>query len=175
MEQRLILINLLVKLGLAAAIAAGLVRSVEFKSLLFREERSVRDRVYLVLWLVVSQWIGKALALGVWVRFGEPSSFAGDLSMETIILLGAIAGRFAGTLGGVLLALPALFSGSWLMLVLNVVVGLIAGQLREFAPNHEEIILEAIRNAAVLLKRWPRPTKRMFVVPGEALPGFLIW
>ena len=60
MEQRLILINLLVKLGLAAAIAAGLVRSVEFKSILFREERSLRDRIYFVLWLVVSEWIGKA-------------------------------------------------------------------------------------------------------------------
>src|SRR5215469_11854052 len=35
MEQRLILINLLVKLGLAAALASALVRSAEFKSLLF--------------------------------------------------------------------------------------------------------------------------------------------
>ena len=37
MEQRLILVNLLIKLGVAAAVASALVRSVEFKSLLFRE------------------------------------------------------------------------------------------------------------------------------------------
>jgi len=54
MDERLslILIHLLVKLGVAAAIAAAVVRSVEFKSLLFRGQRSLRDRIYLVLWLV---------------------------------------------------------------------------------------------------------------------------
>src|SRR6266436_5810828 len=167
MEQRLILINLLVKLGLAAAIAAGLVRSIEFKSLLFREERSLRDRIYLVLWLVISEWIGKALALGIWIRFGGgPSSFAGDLSSETIILLGAIAGRFAGVTGGVLLALPALFSGTWLMLPLNILIGLVAGQLREFAPEREEIWKFSPFNYLSLV-RWIRRT--------EPKPSFSDW
>jgi two-component system, LytTR family, sensor kinase len=139
MELSLVLINLLVKLGLGAALAAALVRSVEFKSLLYREQRSVRDRIYFVLWLVISEWIGKALAAGVW-RFGAtPSPIVGDLSLETTILLGALAGRFAGILGGTLLALPALFSGAWLTLPLYVLIGLISGQVREFAPNHEEI------------------------------------
>jgi two-component system LytT family sensor kinase len=166
MEQTLILINLLVKLGLAAGIAAGLVRSVEFKSLLFREKRSLRDRIYLVLWLVVSEWIGKALALGVWVRFGEPSSFAGDLSFETTILLGAIAGRFAGVTGGALLALPALFGGAWLMLPLYVVTGFVAGQLREFAPHREEIWRFSPFNYLSLV-RWIRRT--------EPRPSFSDW
>jgi len=139
MELSLVLINLLVKLGLGAALAAALVRSVEFKSLLYREQRSVRDRIYFVLWLVISEWIGKALAAGVW-RFGAtPSPIVGDLSLETTILLGALAGRFAGIIGGALLALPALFSGTWLTLPLYVLIGLISGQVREFAPNHEEI------------------------------------
>jgi two-component system, LytTR family, sensor kinase len=166
MEQTLILINLLVKLGLAAGIAAGLVRSVEFKSLLFREKRSLRDRIYLVLWLVLSEWIGKALALGVWVRFGEPSSFAGDLSFETTILLGAIAGRFAGVTGGAFLALPALFSGAWLMLPLYVVTGFVAGQLREFAPHREEIWRFSPFNYLSLV-RWIRRT--------EPRPSFSDW
>jgi two-component system, LytTR family, sensor kinase len=140
MEYRLILINLLVKLGVAAAIAAGLVRWVEFKSLLFREERLLKDRLYLVLWLAISAWIGIQLALGVWIGFGgEKSFFAGDLSFETTILLGAIAGRFAGGMGGALLAIPALRSGAWLMLPLNVFIGLVSGQLRELAPHREEI------------------------------------
>src|SRR5436309_13308072 len=139
MELSLVLINLLVKLGLGAALAAALVRSVEFKSLLYREQRSVRDRIYFVLWLVISEWIGKALAAGVW-RFGAtPSPIVGDLSVETTILLGALAGRFAGIVGGALMALPALFGGAWLTLPLYVLIGLISGQVREFAPNHEEI------------------------------------
>src|SRR5215475_10283861 len=105
MEYRLILINLLVKLGLAAAIAAGLVRSVEFKSLLFREDRSTKDKFYFALWLAISEWIGFHLALGIWVKFGEESTFVGDLTFETTVLLGVIARRFAGVAGGVLMAL----------------------------------------------------------------------
>ncbi|HEY7354009.1 MAG TPA: histidine kinase [Terriglobales bacterium] len=136
MEYRLILINLLVKLGVAAAIAAALVRSVEFKSLLFREERSIKDRMYLVLWLVISAWLGFHLALGIWIRFGAESTFSGDLSLETTILLGVIAGRFAGVAGGALLAV---FNEAWLMLPVNIIIGLLAGQLRQFAPNREEV------------------------------------
>jgi two-component system LytT family sensor kinase len=142
MEQHfsLILINLMLKLGLAAAIAAALVRSVEFKSLLFREQRSLRDRIYLVLWLVISAWIGKSLATGVWIRFGAATStFNGDLTFETTLLLGAIAGRFAGATGGALLALPSLFHGAWPQFAMNIVVGLVGGQLRQFSPSHEEV------------------------------------
>jgi two-component system LytT family sensor kinase len=166
MEQRLILINLMVKLGLAAAIAAGLVRSVEFKSLLFREQRSIRDRIYLVLWLVVSAWIGKALALGVWIKFGPANTFTGDLSFETTILLGAIAGRVAGVTGGTLLALPSAFSGGWLLLPLNILIGLTAGQLREFTPHHEEIWNFSPFNYLSVL-RWFRRT--------EPRPSFSDW
>jgi two-component system LytT family sensor kinase len=136
MEYRLILINLLVKLGVAAAIAAGLVRSVEFKSLLFRENRSLKDKTYLAIWMALSAWLGFHLALGIWVRFGAESTFAGDLSFEATVLLGVIAGRFAGVIGGLLLAL---FNGAWLMLPVNAAVGLVFGQLRMFAPNQEEV------------------------------------
>jgi two-component system LytT family sensor kinase len=168
MEYRLILINLLVKLGVAAAIAAGLVRWVEFKSLLFREERSLKDRVYLVLWLAISAWIGIRLALGVWVRFGGPANeLSADLSFETTIILGAIAGRFAGAAGGALLALPEVMSGgSWLLLPLNVLVGLVSGQLREFAPHREEIWKFSPFNY-LSLYRWIRR--------GQPRPSFSDW
>jgi two-component system LytT family sensor kinase len=85
MEQRLILINLLIKLGVAASVASILVRSVEFKSLLFRENRARKQRIYLVL------WIGIPIALGVWIRLLVKSFFAGDLSFETTMLLGVVA------------------------------------------------------------------------------------
>jgi two-component system, LytTR family, sensor kinase len=163
MEYRLILINLLVKLGVAAAIAAALVRSIEFKSLLFREHRSIKDRVYLVLWLAISEWIGFHLALGIWVRFGAESTFAGDLSFEATVLLGVIAGRFAGVTGGVLLAL---FNGAWVMVAVNVVVGLVSGQLRKFAPNREEVWRFSPFNYLSIF-RWMRR--------GEARPRFYDW
>src|SRR2546422_5475410 len=133
MEQRLLLINLLLKLGVATAVASGLVRSVEFKSLLFREDRSLKQRIYLVL------WIGIPLSIAVWIRFIQKSFLAGDLSFETTILLGVIAGRATGMLGGALLALPALLHGEWATLPFNLLCGFIAGQLRVIAPDREDI------------------------------------
>jgi len=133
MDQRLILINLLIKLGVAAAVASSLVRSVEFKSLLFREDRSLKQQVYLVL------WIGLPLAVAVWIRFIQPSFLAGDLSFETTILLGVIAGRFTGMLGGAFVAIPALLHGEWATLPFNLLCGFIAGQLRTLAPDRDDI------------------------------------
>jgi two-component system LytT family sensor kinase len=133
MEQRLILINLLIKLGVAAAVASTLVRSVEFKSLLFREERSLKQQIYLVL------WIGIPLAIAVWFRIIQKSFAAGDLSFETTVLLGVIAGRFAGMSTGVLLAIPAVLHGEWATLPFNVLSGFIAGQLRILAPDRDDI------------------------------------
>jgi len=133
MEQRLILINLLLKLGVAAAVASTLVRSVEFKSLLFREDRTLKQQIYLVL------WIGIPMGVGVWIRFIQKSFLAGDLSFETTILLGVIAGRFTGMLGGAFIALPALLHGEWATMPFNLLCGFIAGQLRSMAPDREDI------------------------------------
>ena len=133
MDNGLILINLLIKLGVAAAVASALVRSVEFKSLLFREERSLKQKIYLVL------WIGIPIALGVWIRFSARSFIAGDLSFETVILLGVIAGRLTGVLGAVMISLPALLHGEWASMPFLVLCGLLAGQLREMAPDREDI------------------------------------
>ena len=133
MEQRLVLINLLIKLGVAAAVASTLVRSVEFKNLLFREERTVKQKIYLTL------WIGIPLALGVWIRFSAHSFLAGDLSFETAILLGILGGRLCGMLGGTLVGLPAALHGEWATLPFTVLCGFVAGQLRTFVSDREEI------------------------------------
>jgi two-component system LytT family sensor kinase len=133
MEQPFILVNLLIKLGVAAALSSALVRSVEFKSLLFREERSLKQQIYLVL------WFGIPMALAVWIRFSARSFYAGDLSLETTILLGVIAGRFAGVLGGAFIAIPAALHGEWATLPFNVLCGFVAGQLRDLAPDKEDI------------------------------------
>jgi two-component system LytT family sensor kinase len=133
MEPRLILIHLLLKLGVATTISSSLVRSLEFKSLLFREERTVRQKIYLVLWFVLP------VMLGVWIRLSKTSFLAGDLSFETTLLLGVIGGRWAGSVGGALMAFPALFYGEWATLPFLVLCGFICGQLRTRALDKEDI------------------------------------
>jgi two-component system LytT family sensor kinase len=133
MEPRLIWINLLVKLGVAAAVSSSLVRSKEFKSLLFREERAFRQKVYLVLWMALP------IMLGVWIRFSARSFLAGDLSFETALLLGVIAGRWAGSLGGVLMGIPAMLHGEWAAMPFGVLCGFISGQLRTMAADKDDI------------------------------------
>jgi two-component system LytT family sensor kinase len=158
MEPRLIWINLLVKLGVAAAVSSSLVRSKEFKSLLFREERSPRQKLYLVLWFALP------IMLGVWIRFSATSFLAGDLSFETALLLGAIGGRWAGVSGGMLMAIPALIHGEWASLPFGALCGFIAGQLRTMALDKDDIwsFSPFIDLSIYRLIRRNLPTPRLF-------------
>ena len=133
MEPRLILINLLVKLGIAAAVSSSLVRSKEFKRLLFREERTFRQKLFLVL------WFGIPIVLGVGIRISQKSFQASDMSFETVLLLGVIGGRWAGVLGGVLIGFPALLHGEWAAMPFDVLSGFLAGQLRTMAADKQDI------------------------------------
>ena len=133
MEPRLILINLLIKLGVAAAVSSSLVRSREFKALLFREERTFRQKIYLVL------WFGLPIVVGVLIRISQPSFQASDVSFETAILLGVMGGRWAGSMGGVLVSLPSLLQGEWAAMPFHVLSGFLAGQLRTMARDKDEI------------------------------------
>src|SRR5947209_18044714 len=132
MDQRFILVTLLLKLGVAAAVASALVRSRRFHELLFRDERNLRQKIGLVL------AIGLPFALCTVGRLAAPKSFvAGDLTLESAMLLGVVGGRFAGSAGGLLVSLPGLFAGSWIWLPFNLLAGLLAGQARELAPSRE--------------------------------------
>ncbi len=132
-EQRLLLVTLLVKLGVAAAVASALVRSVRFKSLLFRDERTFKENVQLVL------FIGLPFALGIIVRSTVRNFLAADMSFESAILMGVIAGRAAGAMGGGFVALPTLIHGEWLTIPFNIFSGLVAGMLRDVAADREAI------------------------------------
>jgi two-component system, LytTR family, sensor kinase len=133
MEPRLILINLLVKLGVAAAVSSSLVRSKEFKKLLFREERTFRQKVFLVLWFALP------IMTGVWIRISQTSFAASDISFETALLLGVMGGRWAGSLGGVLMGVPAVLHGEWATIPFLVLSGFLAGQLRTMAADKDDI------------------------------------
>jgi len=133
MEPQTILIHQALKLGVAAAVSSSLVRSKEFKLLLFREERAFRQKVYLVLCMALP------IMAGVWIRLSVPSFLAGDLSFETALLLGVIGGRWAGSLGGLLMGVPALLHGEWAALPFGMLSGFIAGQLRTMAADKDDI------------------------------------
>lgn len=158
MEPRLILINLLLKLGVAAAVSSSLVRSKEFKSLVFREQRTFRQKIYLVLWFALP------IMMGVWIRISQASFQAGDLSFETIMLLGVIGGRWAGSLGAVLISIPALLHGEWAAMPFGLLCGFLAGQLRTMAHDKDDIwsFSPFIDQSIIRLIRRNLPRPRLF-------------
>ena len=130
--MQLLLIVLLVKLGVATAVSSVLGRTKEFKKLLFKPNRSLRQATFLVLFICIP------FGLGVYIRCAV-HWLPADLGFEAAILMGVIGGRFAGVLGGILLALPAILCGEYLTLPVNVAAGVVAGILRHLCRNEEEI------------------------------------
>ena len=130
MDQKFILVTLLVKLGASAAISAALVRSWEFRSRLFHEEgRTSRETTLLTIAIAIPY------GLGVQVRHMVANFKAADLAFEATMIIGVIGGVYAGALGGLLLAIPALIHGEYFTLPFNLTVGLIAGGLRDLADD----------------------------------------
>lgn len=133
MDLQYLGIQLLIKLGVATAVASALGRAREFKKLLFRRHRSLRETILLVLFTCIP------FALGVYFRFKIKNFQGADLGFEASILIGVMGGRLAGMMGGALLALPAMFNGEYLTLPVDVTAGLVAGVLRHVCRNEEEI------------------------------------
>ena len=137
MDWQSLLFQLLVKMGYAAAVASALGRAREFKKLLFAEHRSRRNNILFTLFTSIP------FALGVYIRcrakYLQAADMGVDMGFEASILIGVMGGRVAGTLGGAIVALPAFFHGEYLTLPVNVVAGMLAGSLRHFCRNEEEI------------------------------------
>jgi two-component system LytT family sensor kinase len=127
----LILITLLVKLGVAAAVASALARSRTFQRLLFAEHRRRRQTAALVAFFLVP------LTLGVWVRTKVPNFLAADISFETVILLGLLVGPGWAMMGGIVLSVPALIHHEYLALPFNAALGLAAGLLGRIVEMDE--------------------------------------
>jgi two-component system LytT family sensor kinase len=127
----LIIITLLVKLGVAAAVASALARSRTFQKLLFADHRSSGQTAGLLAFLLVP------LTLGVWVRTKVPNFFAADISFETIILLGLLVGPGWAMLGGIVFSIPAVLHHEYLALPFNAALGLAAGTLGRFVEMDE--------------------------------------
>ncbi|MGA9071015.1 MAG: histidine kinase [Terracidiphilus sp.] len=131
MSDHLILITLLVKLGVVAAVASVLARVTTFRRLFFAPQRSPRQTLALLVFFLVP------LTLGVWIRFAVPNFLAADISFTAVILLGLLLGPGWAVLGGLVLAAPAAYHHEYLALPFNAALGLTAGLLGWFVEKDE--------------------------------------
>ena len=127
----LILITLLVKLGVAAAVSSSLARSRTFRELLLLAQRSFRQTTQLVALICAP------LALGVWVRLRVPNFLAADISFETTILLGILVGPFAAMAGAAAMSLSAMWHGEYWTLPVNLAIAAIAGAFGRIADPED--------------------------------------
>ena len=93
-DSKLILITLLVKLGIAAALSSALSRSMVFKNLLLSTRRSAGADAGVVGCICVP------LTLGVWVRVVVPNFLAADISFEAVILVALLLGTTPAIIAG---------------------------------------------------------------------------
>jgi len=128
------LLTLLLKVGVAASMAALLARSAVFRRVLFTEQRDRNQKLQLLFFLA------PPLLLGVLLRLvGSQYRFA-DWMLEGSFLLGLLGGRVVGPIGGSIVSLPAfLFHGEWLSMPMAATAGLLGGLIRQLIPNKEDL------------------------------------
>jgi len=149
-DPKLLLINLLIELGVAAAVASSLARSTHFKRLLLLRERSRRETLQLLAWICVP------LMLGVMVRIRVHDFLAADLSFDATALLGLLLGPVAAVVGAVVLAVPALLHHEYLALAVNVAIALIFGAFGQFAEEEDIWSFSPLIDLSIY--RWVRRT-----------------
>ena len=165
-DNKLILITLLVKLGVAAAVASALARSRTFQRLLFAEQRRHRETAVMLAFFLVP------LTLGVWVRTAVPNFLAADISFEAVILLGLLVGPGWAMVGGVILSSPALYHHEYLALPFNAALGLAAGTLGRFVESEEIWSFTPLIDLSIY--RWVRRNLRQPRIDRQILMLFLI-
>lgn len=130
---RELLLTLLLKVGVAASIAALLARWNTFRRVLFTEERDPDQKLKLMLFMT------PALVVGVVLRLSSPAYRFADLSLEGAFLLGLLGGRVVGPIGGAIITIPALIAHEWLGMPAAATAGLIGGIIRQVIPNKEDL------------------------------------
>ena len=130
-EPKLILITLLVKLGVAAAVSSALARSRTFQNLLFAQHRKTGQTLGLLAFICIP------LGLGVWVRLAVPNFLAADISFETTVIIGILLGPISALAGALVLALPAVLHHEYLTLPFLATIAIAAGLYGRFAEEEE--------------------------------------
>src|SRR5438067_3830228 len=126
--EQILLITLVVKLAVMAALATMLVRYRRFRHILIFERRAWPDRLIF------------ALSLGIPLSAGVVSRLllhydAADLTLEGSFLAGLIAGPYAGAIVGLMVGAPPLAIGEWGALPFAVGCGFAGGGSRELCPK----------------------------------------
>ena len=126
--EQILLMTLVVKLAVMAALATMLVRYRRFRHILIFERRAWPDRLIF------------ALSLGIPLTAGVVSRLllhydAADLTLEGSFLAGLIAGPYAGATVGLMVGIPPLANGEWGALPFAVGCGFAGGGLRELCPK----------------------------------------
>lgn len=122
---------LLLKVGVAASMAALLARSRTLRQVLFTEIRDNDEKGRLMLFLM------PPLAIGTMLRL-VGYNFA-DLTLAGSFLLGLLGGRVVGPVGGAFVSLPGFFNNEWLAAPVAAAAGLAGGMIRHWIPNKEMI------------------------------------
>jgi two-component system LytT family sensor kinase len=128
--EQFLVMTLVVKVTIVAAVATILVRYHRFRHILISERRAWPERMTFAL------SVGIPLTLGVTFRLLLGYK-AADLTLEGAFLAGLIAGPYAGALVGLVVALPALIAGEFIALFFAVGCGFAGGGLREACPKEE--------------------------------------
>src|SRR5580693_8164235 len=128
-----LLFTLLLKVGVAASMAALLARWNTFRRVLFTEERDPDQKLKLMLFMTPPLIVGVTLRLvGYQYRFA-------DLSLEGAFLMGLLGGRVVGPIGGAIITIPALIGHEWLAMPAAATAGLLGGLIRQAIPNKEDL------------------------------------
>jgi two-component system LytT family sensor kinase len=128
-----LLLTLLLKVSVAASIAALLARWNTFRRVLFTEERDPDQKLKLMLFMT------PPLIIGVTLRLVNPQYSFADLSLEGAFLMGLLGGRVVGPIGGAIITIPALISHEWLAMPAASTAGLLGGLIRQAIPNKEDL------------------------------------
>ncbi len=152
LDTKITLITLLVKLGVAAAISAGLARSRVFKRLLFSEKRTTAQTAGLLAFILIP------LTLGVGMRFWVPNWYAGDIAFETVIIIGVLVGPLSALVSAVVLAVPTLVHHEYLTLPFNLAVAILAGIYGRFVEKEEVWLFSPFVDLSIY--RWIRRNLR---------------
>ncbi len=128
--DQFLLTTLVVKIAVVALLATVLVRYHRFRRILLHERRPWPDR------LVFAFSLGIPMTCGVVSRLLLQYN-AADVTLEGTFLAGLIAGPYAGTIVGCMVAVPAVIAGEWITLPFAVGVAFAGGGLREMCPKED--------------------------------------
>jgi len=156
---------LLLKVGVAASMAAWLARSRTLRQVLFTEIRDNDEKGRLMLFLM------PPLAVGTMLRL-VGYNFA-DLTLAGSFLLGLLGGRVVGPVGGAFVSLPGFFNNEWLAAPVAAAAGLAGGMMRQWLPN-KEMIWNFGPFTFLGIPRWLARTVRDWSTAWEMMPLFAI-